>query len=99
MKLVRTSITDSTVFLRFADTDDAAKAQEWIDIQVPISALRAPAKKLGILAQTDVDWGITKAPVPGPLGDLKKQPVGVAQAAALRYAKELIDQQIKLLSA
>ena len=66
MKLVKTSVTDSTVWLRFADNDEAAKAKEWIDVQVPISALKAPAKKLGMFAQADADWGFTKAPSPDP---------------------------------
>jgi hypothetical protein len=97
MKLVKTSVTDSTVWMRFADDDDPAKAKEWIDVQVPVNALKAPAKKLGMFAQADVDWGFTKAPSPGALGALSGQPVGVVQLAALKYAKELIDQQIKAL--
>jgi len=55
MKLVKTSVTGSTVWMRFADDDDPAKAKEWIDVQVPVNALKAPAKKLGMFAQADVD--------------------------------------------
>ena len=55
MKLVKTSVTDSTVWLRFADNDEAAKAKEWIDVQVPISALTVPTKKRGMFAQADDD--------------------------------------------
>ena len=89
--------TTPAVRIRMADDQDAAKAKEWIDIQVPASALKAPPKKLGMFAQADVDAGFTKAPSPGPLGALSGQPVGVIQVAALKYAKELIDQQIKVL--
>ena len=94
MKLIKTSMTDSTVWMRFADDDDPAKAKEWIDIQVSLSALKEP-KKLGMFAQADVDWGLAKAPAPGPLGKPSKQQVGVVQAAALRHVKSLIDQLIK----
>ena len=76
MKLVKTSVTDSTVWLRFADNDEAATAKEWIDVQVPIGAPKAPAKKLGMFAQADADWGFTKAPSPDPLGDPSRQTVG-----------------------
>ena len=97
MKLVKTSITDSTVWMRFADDNDPAKAKEWIDVQVPVSALKAPAKKLGMFAQADADWGFTKAPSPDPLGNPSRQTVGALQVTALRYVKGLIDQQIQAL--
>lgn len=96
MKLIATSINDSHVTMRFADDDDRGKAKEWLDFQVPISALKAPPKKLGMFAQADVDWGLTKAPPPEPL-KLDRQPVGVVQVAALRYLRVLIDAQIRAL--
>jgi hypothetical protein len=97
MQLVKTAMTGSTVWLRFADHDDLAKAKEWIDVQVPIAALKIPPKKLGMFAQADVDWGFTKAPSPTPLSPLSGQPVGVVQVAALRHVKTLIDEQIRAL--
>jgi hypothetical protein len=98
MKLVKTSMTGSTVWLRFADDDDPAKAKEWVDVQVPIRALKAPAKKLGMFAQADVDWGFTKAPSADPLGEVSRQTVGALQLAALRHVKGLIDLQTRALS-
>ena len=83
--------------MRFADNDDPSKAKEWIDVQVPINALKAPAEKLGMFAQADIDWGFTKAPSPAPLGDPSRQTVSALQVAALRHIKTLIDQQILAL--
>ena len=66
MQLVKTSMTDSTVWLRFADNDDTSKAKEWIDVQVSIAALKIPPKKLGMFVQADVDWGFQKRPLLPP---------------------------------
>lgn len=97
MKLVKTSVTESHVWLRFADNDDAAKAKEWIDVQAPVAALKAPPKKLGMFAQADVDWGLEKAPPPVSLGKPSSHQLRVVQVAALRHVKALIDEQIKAL--
>lgn len=40
MKLIQTSLTATTVRMRYADDADAAKAQHWIDFQVPLSELK-----------------------------------------------------------
>lgn len=39
MKLVETSVTETAVRMRFADTPDAAKAKAWVDFQVPMAEL------------------------------------------------------------
>ena len=97
MKLFETSVTDTTVWMRFADDDDLAKAKEWIDIQVPISALKALPKKLGMFAQADVDWGLAEAPSPGPLTELNRQRAGVIKIGALDYVKGFIEGEIRTL--
>ena len=43
MKLVKTSVTESHIWLRFADDGDSAKAKEWIDLQVPVADLKSPS--------------------------------------------------------
>ena len=94
MKFIKLSETIDSVWLRYADTDDPAKAKEWIDVQVPIKELKFPPKKLGMFAQADVDWGYKAAPSPEPLS---RQPRDIVRAAILRYVRTLIDKEIKQL--
>jgi hypothetical protein len=42
MKLIQTTISETTVRLRYADNEDAAKATQWMDFQFPLSDLRNP---------------------------------------------------------
>ncbi len=39
MALIATTISDTTVHMRYADNPDPAKAEGWLDFQVPINAL------------------------------------------------------------
>ncbi len=39
MKLIETTVSETTVRMRYADNADAAKATQWVDIQVPIAGL------------------------------------------------------------
>jgi hypothetical protein len=39
MKLIETIVTEKTVRMRYADNEDAAKASQWIDFQVPLDKL------------------------------------------------------------
>jgi hypothetical protein len=41
-KLVETTISETTVRLRYANENEAAKSTEWIDIQVPLAELLVP---------------------------------------------------------
>jgi hypothetical protein len=40
MKLVETKISETAVHMRYADNPDLAKANQWIDFQVPLDALK-----------------------------------------------------------
>jgi hypothetical protein len=40
MKLIETTVSGSSVWMRFADNADAARAAQWIDFQVPLAALK-----------------------------------------------------------
>jgi hypothetical protein len=40
MKLIETTVSDTTVRVRFADNADTAKATQWIDLQVPVADLK-----------------------------------------------------------
>jgi hypothetical protein len=42
MKLIETTILETTVRMRFADNADPAKAIEWLEFQVPLAALKVP---------------------------------------------------------
>lgn len=42
MKLIETTISDTSVHMRIADNSDPAKAKQWIDFQVPLDALLDP---------------------------------------------------------
>ncbi|MBJ7542335.1 hypothetical protein [Rhodomicrobium udaipurense] len=44
MKLIETTITGTSVRMRYADHEDAAKATQWVDFQVPISELHLPSE-------------------------------------------------------
>ena len=76
---------------------EGASVRVLVDELVPPGALTAPAEKLGMFAQADVDWGFKKPPTPQPLGDVNRQPVGIVQVAALKYVKGLMDQEIRRL--
>ncbi len=39
LKIVETTVTENSVRVRFADNPDPAKANEWLDMQFPISKL------------------------------------------------------------
>ncbi len=45
MKLIETTITESTVHMRYADNADATKAKHWIDFQVPLDKLTLPPER------------------------------------------------------
>ena len=42
MKLLETTLTETTVRLRYADHSDPAKAVQWIDFQVSLEGLTLP---------------------------------------------------------
>lgn len=42
MKLIETTVLESSVQMRFADDADREKASEWIEIRVPTDSLRDP---------------------------------------------------------
>jgi hypothetical protein len=42
MKLIKTTVSETTVRMRFADQSDAAEATQWVDFQVPLGDLRSP---------------------------------------------------------
>jgi hypothetical protein len=42
MKLIETTILETTIRMRYADNADPAKATQWLDFQVPLSALIDP---------------------------------------------------------
>jgi hypothetical protein len=98
MKLIKTNVTDSAVWMRFADDEDQAKAKEWLDVQVPADALKASFENpLGWFAKLDRRYGVTKAPAPQPLGDLRRHPLGLIQEAALRHVQDVLKAEIKVL--
>jgi hypothetical protein len=39
MKLIETTVSETTVRMRYADNADPAKASQWIDFQVPLAEL------------------------------------------------------------
>jgi hypothetical protein len=43
MKLIETTILETTVRMRYADNADPAKATQWVDFQVSLSDLRNPS--------------------------------------------------------
>jgi hypothetical protein len=68
-----------------------------VDEQIPDGVLQGPPRKPGMFEQDDIDWGFKQPPEPQPLGDVNRQPVGIVQVAALKYVKNLIDQEIRRL--
>jgi hypothetical protein len=43
MKLIETTVLETTVRMRYADHSDPAKAKEWFAFEVPIAPLTLPA--------------------------------------------------------
>ncbi len=42
MQLIETKVLAAAIHMRFADHDDATKAQQWIDFQLPLDQLQDP---------------------------------------------------------
>jgi hypothetical protein len=42
MKLIATTISDTSVHMRYADSHDPMNATQWIDFQVPLAELMLP---------------------------------------------------------
>jgi hypothetical protein len=42
MKLFETKVTDKAVRMRFADDGDPAKAEQWVEFQIPLADLKHP---------------------------------------------------------
>ena len=82
MMLIETSVSDKSVWMRFADTSDCAKAAHWIDFQVPLSELKVPAG-----SGTEV-----------LLGDPELQLLSEVRLAALRYVRDVIGAETRRLS-
>ena len=80
MNLVRTTIKEKTLQMRYADDPDREKAELWIDFSVPVEDLRMP----------DPDGNIR-------LEDIPKRQLAIVQAAALRYVRKAIDEELKRL--
>jgi len=49
--LIETTISDTTVHMRYADNLDPEKAKEWVDFQVPLTGLELPLEPLGDIAE------------------------------------------------
>ena len=48
MKIVETTISETSIRMRYADSSDPLKATEWIDFQLKLSELKRPSgTKLG----------------------------------------------------
>jgi hypothetical protein len=47
MKLIETAITETAVYMRYADDADPEKAEQWIDFQVPLEKLELVDRPLG----------------------------------------------------
>jgi hypothetical protein len=56
MKLVETTVTATSVRMRFADDMDPAKATIWIDFQVPLSELRHPTNEQKSLGDPELQF-------------------------------------------
>jgi hypothetical protein len=42
IKLIETAVTETDVYMRYADHRDPEEAEQWLDFQVPLSALKHP---------------------------------------------------------
>jgi hypothetical protein len=54
MKLLKTTVTETTVHMRYADDPDPAKATSWIDFHVPTKALTY--RKGGMFGDPEAQW-------------------------------------------
>ena len=45
MKLIETTVSETTVHMQFADDADPERASEWLDFQVPLAGLVADAEE------------------------------------------------------
>ena len=43
MKLTETTLTETAIRMRYADSADPAKATQWLDFQVPLAGIALPA--------------------------------------------------------
>jgi hypothetical protein len=46
MKLIETTISETTIRMQYADDPDPEKAQEWLDFQVPLPSLMLPRSEV-----------------------------------------------------
>jgi hypothetical protein len=82
MKLIETTILETTVRMRYADNADPAKATQWIEFQVPNSEL-----KEGIEAHRQ-----------SHLGSLATRKLGAIQEAALAYVQDVVGAEIRAVA-
>ena len=54
MKLIETSVSETSIRLRYADETDPAKAAEWIDMQFALSSL--PDRNLNTEQPTELQY-------------------------------------------
>jgi hypothetical protein len=44
MKLVETKISETAIYMRYADNPDTTRATQWIDFQIPLDGLKVPGR-------------------------------------------------------
>jgi hypothetical protein len=85
MKLISTSLTDTHIWMRYADNADPTKATQWFEFQVPLADLVHPSSRS------------SQAPVPLDVPD--KEFVGAVRLAALRHVRNLVGGETQRLTA
>jgi hypothetical protein len=85
MKLISTSLTETSIRMRYADHADPTKATQWFDFQVPLTELVDPRSR--------------GSQTPDPLGDPNQEYLGAVRLAALRYVRNLVGDETQRLTA
>jgi hypothetical protein len=81
MKLVKTTILETTIQMSIADDGDPEKAIAWLDFEIPLEPLTVASPGGG----------------PQALGDPGNKPLATIQEAALRYVRDAMNAEIRRL--
>ena len=82
MKLLETTLTETTVRMRYADHADVSKASQWLEFQVPLAGMRLP------LSHGEEEFG----------DDPDIRLLAEVRLAALRSLRLLIGEETRRLS-
>lgn len=84
MQLIETLVTESAVYMRYADETDPEKVTQWLEFHVQLPALKHPNNPLQELLQ---------------VAKLERLHLGTIRLSAIMHIQEILKQQESALRA